>query len=177
METGARHRSDRTKNLVGFLVGDVRYAVDILRVREVVNPLPVVALPHAPPVVVGVADHRGEVIPVVDLRRRFALPPLPDAGRSKWIIVRIADRSVGLVVDQVTDVFGTGAPDRREIPELGVGDAARGVSSVYAHDGTLVFVVDVDRLAAAAELVDLDAGGAHAASASAMLPGGGGVKR
>ena len=48
-------RTDRTKNLVGFVVGEVRYAVDILRVREIINPLPVVALPHAPPAIVGVA--------------------------------------------------------------------------------------------------------------------------
>ena len=169
MESGARHRSDRTKNLVGFLVGDVRYAVDILRVREVVNPLPIVGLPHAPPVVIGVADHRGEVIPIVDLRRRFGLPPLDDARRTKWIIVHIGARAAGLVVDSVTDVFGTGAPDQREVPQLGAGDAARGISSVYAHDGTLVFVVDVDRLAAAAEFVDLDARHAFEPRAPASL--------
>ena len=70
----SQRRADRTKNLVGFLVGDVRYAVDILRVREIINPLGVVPLPHAPPVVVGVSDHRGQVVPVIDLRKRFGLP-------------------------------------------------------------------------------------------------------
>lgn len=180
MESGARHRSDRTKNLVGFLVGDVRYAVDILRVREVVNPLPIVGLPHAPPVVVGVADHRGEVIPVVDLRRRFGLPANEDPRRTKWIIVQTGDRSAGLVVDAVTDVFGAGAPDQREVPQLGAGDAARGISAVYAHEGTLVFVVDVDRLAAAAEFVDLDLPHAFEPSAPSLGPGargGGAAKR
>ena len=80
-----RHRSDRSKNLVGFVVGDVRYAVDILRVREIINPLPIVALPHAPPAVLGVADHRGLVIPIVDLRRRFGLEPNQTTRRTKWI--------------------------------------------------------------------------------------------
>ncbi|HJL32604.1 MAG TPA: chemotaxis protein CheW, partial [Polyangiaceae bacterium LLY-WYZ-15_(1-7)] len=74
MVDATRQRSDRSKNLVGFQVGDVRYAVDILRVREIINPLPLVELPHAPPSVLGVADHRGEVVPVLDLRRRFGLP-------------------------------------------------------------------------------------------------------
>src|SRR5687767_5938994 len=105
--TGVR-RGDRTKNLVGFLVGDVRYAVDILRVREIINPLPVVPLPHAPPVVVGVADHRGQVVPVIDLRRRFGLPLIEITRRTKWIIVRAGERASGLVVDAVTDVFGAG---------------------------------------------------------------------
>ena len=70
-----RHRHDPSKNLVGFLVGDVMYAVRIEAVREIVNPLEVVALPRAPEAVRGVADYRGVVVPVIDLRERFALPP------------------------------------------------------------------------------------------------------
>ncbi len=152
-----RNRVDRTKNLVGFVVGHVSYAVDILRVREIINPLPLVELPHAPPVVVGVADHRGQVVPVIDLRRRFGLEAVPKTRHTKWIIVELEDRAVGLVVDAVTDVFGTGEPDQREVPQLGVGDAARGISAVYAYEGTLVFVIDVDRVAAPAEMVDIKA--------------------
>lgn len=154
-DLATRHRTDRTKNLVGFLVGDVRYAVDILRVREIINPLQVVPLPHAPPVVIGVADHRGQVVPVIDLRRRFALPPSEATRRTKWIVVRAGDRAAGLVVDAVTDVFGAGSHDQRQVPELGVGDSARGISAVYSHEGSLVFVIDVDRIAAPAEAVDM----------------------
>lgn len=150
-------RNDRTKNLVGFLVGDVRYAVHILRVREIINPLPLVAMPHAPAVVIGVADHRGEVVPVIDLRRRFGLPPSEASRRTKWIIIRTNDRPVGLVVDAVTDVFAAGTSEQREVPKLGAGDSARGIAEVYVHDGSLVFVIDVDRVAAPAESVDLSA--------------------
>jgi purine-binding chemotaxis protein CheW len=155
MEQPVRDRTDRSKNLVGFVVGDVRYAVDILRVKEIINPLPMVALPHAPPAVVGVADHRGSVVPVVDLRRRFNLPVMGATRRTKWVVVDVESRSVGLVVDGVTDVFGAGPADQREVPALGVGDAARGIAAVYKHDGGLVFVLDVDRVAAPAEAIDV----------------------
>jgi purine-binding chemotaxis protein CheW len=151
----ARHRTDRSKNLVGFVVGDVRYAIDILRVREIINPLPVVALPHAPPAVVGVADHRGHVVPVLDLRRRFGLPAAEATRRTKWIVVQLEQRAVGLVVDGVTDVFGAGAPDQRDVPKLGMGDAARGIHAVYKYDNSLVFVLDIDRVAAPAEAIDM----------------------
>ncbi len=157
MDELARDRTDRSKNLVGFVVGDVRYAVDILRVREIINPLAVVALPHAPPAVVGVADHRGYVVPVVDLRRRFGLPSTEASRRTKWIVVQVGARSIGLVVDAVTDVFGAGPADQRQVPELGVGDAARGIAAVYKYDGGLVFVLDVDRVAAPAEAIDVSA--------------------
>lgn len=149
------HRTNRTKNLVGFVVGRVRYAIDILRVREIINPLPMVSLPHAPHSVIGVADHRGTVVPVLDLRLRFGLKGTRPTRRTKWVIVATGDKSVGFVVDEVTDVFGTAAPDQRDVPALGKGDEMRGISAVYKYDGALVFVLDVDRVAAPAEALDM----------------------
>jgi purine-binding chemotaxis protein CheW len=150
-----RRVTDREKNLVGFTLEDVRYAVEIRRVREIVRPLPLIPLPHAPPAILGVADHRGEVIPVLDVRRRLGLPPAPDASRRKWLLVSLASRGVALVVDTVTDVYAASEQERREVPSTGIGDAARGIAAVYGHHGSLVFVLDVDRIAAAAELMEL----------------------
>ncbi len=140
-----RHRPDPERSLVGFQVGDVHYAVPISAVREIVNPLKVVELPHAPPSVLGVADHRGDVLPVVDLRSRFGLPKTEDPRRSKWILVDVAGRTVGLCVDAVTEVFGTGGAELRPAPSLGPGDTARGIVGVTNHGESLVFVLDVDR--------------------------------
>lgn len=150
-----RRVSDREKNLVGFVLEDVRYAVEIRRVREIVRPLPLIPLPHAPPAVIGVADHRGEVIPVLDVRRRLGLSPGAGGRRTKWVLVSLATRAVALVVDAVTEVFAASEQDRREVPTTGIGDAARGISACFGHRGSLVFVLDVDRIAAAAELVEL----------------------
>ncbi len=140
-----KQRPDPQKSLVGFVVGDVHYAVPIAAVREIVNPLAITALPHAPPSVVGVADHRGDVVPVVDLRRRFGLSPMPDPARGKWILVTVEDRTVGLSVDSVTEVFGTGGADLRPAPTLGDGDDVRGISGVTSYEDRMVFVLDVER--------------------------------
>ncbi|MFW5876939.1 MAG: chemotaxis protein CheW [Myxococcota bacterium] len=155
MDTLGRLSTNRSKNLVGFLVGDVNYAVDIFRVREIINPLPVVTLPHASPVVLGVADHRGDVVPVIDLRRRFELPAQASGRRAKWIVVGASGRPVGLAVDAVTEVFGGDPAEQRSVPSLGAGDQARGIADVYLHEGSLVFVIDVDRVAAPAEEIDV----------------------
>ena len=156
VEHSARYRKDQAKNLVSFLVGEVRYAVDIHLVREIVNPLPTVALPHAPPEVIGVSDHRGDVLPVVDLRTRFGLDPHSPTRRTKWIIVRAPgrDQAFALVVDAVTDVFGGGKAEQRSVPELGRGQDLRGISQVFSHDGTLVFVVDPAIVTSAAQQID-----------------------
>jgi purine-binding chemotaxis protein CheW len=164
-----RQRHDPTKNLVGFMVGDVAYAVRIESVREILNPLDVVELPRAPKAVRGVASFRGEVVPVIDLRVRFALASGGPTRRSKWVVVDVlprpkglphapappptAGRFVALVVDSVTEVFGTGGEEIRPAPPLGSGDDVRGIEGVapYAGPGGLVFVLDVRAFGALAE--------------------------
>ena len=139
-----KQRPDPQKSLVGFRVGDVSYAVPIGVVREIINPVPLTVLPNQPAAVCGVADHRGDVVPIIDLRSRFGLERTRDPRREKWILIGVEGRSVGIVVDQVTDVFGTGGAELRPPPELGDGDQQRGLAGVTTHDGALVFVLDVE---------------------------------
>jgi purine-binding chemotaxis protein CheW len=153
-----KNRHDPTKSLVGFVVADVGYAVPIARVKEIVNPMPVVPVPHAPPQVVGVADYRGEIVPVVDLRVRFGLAASADAepgsakgSKGKWVIVDVTGRLVALLVDAVTEVFGTGGMELRPTPTLGGGEDARGFAGVVNYSGALVFVLETSRLG---DLVD-----------------------
>jgi len=144
-EAEHRYRDDPSKSLVAFLVGEVTYALPIGDVREITKPLPMVELPHAPPAVVGVAEYRGEVIPVVDLRVRFDQPAAAPTRKTKWIVARVSTRTLALVVDAVTEVFGTAGRDLRPVPMLGSGDEARGIAGVTSREG-LVFVLDTSRL-------------------------------
>ncbi len=142
-----RTRHDPSKDLVGFHVGDVMYAVRIEVVREIVNPLPVVDLPRAPNAVRGVADYRGEVVPVVDLRERFGLAPVPASRKTKWIVLDVGvpgtrGQHAALVVDAVSDVFGLAGGELRPAPPLGIGDDARAIEGVTTHGTRLVFVLD-----------------------------------
>jgi purine-binding chemotaxis protein CheW len=144
-DSGPRHRTDPQKNLVGFVVGPVAYAVDIARVREIVNPLEVTALPHMPPEVAGVSDHRGEVIPVIDLRVRFGLEHAESGRSTKWILLHAGgERSVGIVVDYVTEVFGA-LEGIRPTPEVGGNRDVRGIAGVVTHNARLTFVLETGR--------------------------------
>src|SRR3954470_23616145 len=86
---GKHERPDPQKSLVGFVVGNIAYAVPIASVREIVNPVPLAELPHAPPSIAGVADHRGEIVPIIDLRVRFGLARFNDPRKSKWILIEV----------------------------------------------------------------------------------------
>jgi purine-binding chemotaxis protein CheW len=150
-----RHRHDPSKDLVGFLVGDVMYAVRIHVVREIVNPLPVVDLPRAPDTVKGVADYRGEVVPVIDLRERFGLSPLAVSRKTKWIVLDVGQkggaRYAALIVDSVSEVFGLSGGELRPSPPLGLGDAERGIEGVTTLGKRMVFVLDSKVFNAAAD--------------------------
>ena len=101
---------------------------------------------------------RGEVVPLIDLRVRFGLPA-EGAGRStKWILLNAGgERSVGIIVDAVTEVFGTGE-GIRPTPEVGGNRDLRGIAGVVNHGGQLTFVLDTARFI---ELADaLSASGA-----------------
>jgi purine-binding chemotaxis protein CheW len=139
------YRPNPQKSLVGFIVGEAFYAIDISVVREIVNPLPVTPLPHTPPEVAGVADHRGEVVPVIDLRIRFGLPRSDPTRSTKWILVDGGTCPIGLVVDAVTEVFGTGGAELRPTPEVGGSKGARGFAGVTSHNGALTFVLDTEK--------------------------------
>jgi purine-binding chemotaxis protein CheW len=141
---GERSRPDPQRSLVGFIVGEVHYAIEIARVREIVNPLPITALPHTPPEVAGVADHRGDVVPVIQLRTRFGLPDMDLSRSTKWILVDAGALRVGLVVDAVTEVFRV-TGDLRPTPPVGGDRDLRGISGVASHNDQLVFVLDVNR--------------------------------
>lgn len=153
------------KSLVGFEVGGVHYAIDIDDVRAIVNPLETTALPHMPAEITGVADYRGEVVTLVDLRVRFAAP-VAATKRTRVILLRPRAEArgtpVGLLVDAVTDVFGRiGA--LRPPPDVGGDAPVRGILGVTTHAGRMTFVLETGKIAAIGE------------AAAAALPARGGA--
>ena len=163
---GERSSAVQRKNLVGFEVNGVCYAIDILQVREIIRPLATLRIPSSGVIggkgLAGVADHRGHVVPVIDLRERFAaltagsasVPPRQRDAR--WLIVALHNHLVGLVVDRVTEVFGSSQPASRDVSHLARPDVASLIQAAYRHRNVLVFVLEVERLASEAE-VDLSA--------------------
>lgn len=141
-----RKRSSRERSLVGFRVDDLHYALSIEAVREIIRPLVAVKMPHLPSAVVGVADHRGAVIPIIDLRTLFGRGSSPSTNRTKWVVIGRDEGSpsVGLIVDSVVGVFGVTDESTRAAPPWAQDQIEAGMGDVVSRDGELVFVLDVD---------------------------------
>jgi chemotaxis signal transduction protein len=147
VSVGRAYSATLAKDLVRVEVDGVSYALEVARIREIVNPLPIIELPHERRFVLGVSDYREEVVPIVDLRRFFGLSPEEPSRRTKWIILEGGGRLVGVVVDAVLDVFSSAQNPQREVPVLDERHRERGIVSAYRHEEQLVFLLDADRLA------------------------------
>lgn len=86
-------------------MADGLYAVDIMRIREIIKVPRLAPLPRALPFVEGVINLRGSVIPVVDLRKRFGLPPAESTDTARLLILSIAGQPIALMVDEVTEMI------------------------------------------------------------------------
>ena len=146
MSGGRAYSATRAKDLIRVEVDTVLYALEVARIREIVNPLPLIELPRERPFVLGVADYREQVVAVVDLRRLFGRPAQEARRLTKWIILETAGMLVAVVVDAVLDVFSSAEHQQREVPVLDERHRGRGITSAYHHDEQLVFLLDPERL-------------------------------
>lgn len=138
-----RFRREQFRSLVGFVVGDVAYAVPTSCVREITTPHPVTELPHLPRGVIGVFEHRGQVVPVIDLRTCFDVTVQTTERRTQWIIVEVDHHRIGLCVNRVSGVFEVGFGGLKPVPELGKGIDPRNLVGVASHQDRLTFVLDI----------------------------------
>jgi len=95
---------DPVVELCAVAAGEEEYLIDLRRVREILPPVPVTAVPRSPPFVEGVARLRGAVVPVVDVRKRLGVAPRSDARRTRYLLVSVGRQAVALVVDAVVEV-------------------------------------------------------------------------
>jgi purine-binding chemotaxis protein CheW len=136
--------SEDITQLTAFKVGDEEYVVDILRIREIIRPLPVTPVRRGPKFVEGVISLRGSVIPVVDMRRRFGLGPLEsDSAKRRVIILVIDGRVLGLIVDSVTEVVRVPRTSIRPAPGFLDADRAPYFMGVCYHKERILILLNV----------------------------------
>jgi purine-binding chemotaxis protein CheW len=149
----SRVRRQNVANDRGFVacsVGPATYAIGIEHVQEIVIPARLSPLPEAPLGLIGAVDHRGEVVPILDLALRLGFERTTHPKR-KWILVRIGGRLLGVVVAQVFEVFRVDQQALRPAPAVGQ-HAVRTSTQVVAFDSEIAYVLDTDSLAQLAEL-------------------------
>jgi len=129
------------------LAGHV-FGIDVMKIQEVVRAREMTRVPLAPPVVVGLMNLRGEIVTVLDLRRRFGLPDRPVGLAPLNVVVRTEDGPISLLVDDVGDVLLVPESALEELPETLRGLPAELLTGVYKLEGQLLLVLDTPRTVA-----------------------------
>lgn len=106
-EEGLAVQEEEYEHLVGFIIGDEEFAVDIHLIKEIIEVPDITRVPNAPSHVLGVINLRGQIVPVIDLRIKFNLPYSPSTNEEerKIVVVETDEKVVGIMVDAVTHVL------------------------------------------------------------------------
>jgi len=150
--------------LVTFQLGLDLFAADVLSVDRVLRYSPPNALPDVPSWIVGVTEHRGAVIPVVDLRRRVELSDDLITPETRLLVLSSSDGYVGAIVDMVHEVAEVPGASIAPPPPLFRGLAAEFIRGIAKVRDQLVVILEVDRVLSSADRIKFDQS-AHAAEA------------
>jgi purine-binding chemotaxis protein CheW len=140
----SRDANARRDEYLSFRLGTEEYAIDILQVREIRACEPVTRIANAPDYFKGVINLRGAIVPIVDLRLRLAHAAHFDAA-TVTIILDIAGRLLGIVVDAVSDVVALLPGQVRPAPELAAAVDASFIRGLAPLEGRMLIVVDIAR--------------------------------
>ena len=143
---------DSQFQLVTFQLGDEIYCVDIMDVKEIVKIQDVRPIPNAPYYVEGIINLRGEIIPIIDLHKRFRLKSLKDEDidpdiEGGFIILSIENNKIGIIIDRVARVVSVTADDIKDPPQMFSGIGSEYIQGVIrADNGTYLIMLDIRKL-------------------------------
>jgi purine-binding chemotaxis protein CheW len=141
---------DGTEQYLTFKLAGEEYGVDILRVQEIKGWEHATRLPQSPHYVLGVMNLRGAVVPILELRRRFSLESVAFGATTVVIVVKASgprgERTVGLVVDAVCEVYHVSIKDMKPPPEVGSTVNSAFVKGLSTIDEKMIILLDLDRL-------------------------------
>ena len=159
MESDNARSSDDTNliQLVTFKLGEEEFGVDILKVQEIIRMLPITKVPNAPEFVEGVINLRGKVIPVIDMRCRFGLPPGKRDSHTRIKGMDLQGQVVGFVVDAVSEVLRIPESTVEAPPAVVAGIGSEYMRGVGKLEDRLLILLDLDRLLSEKEVSALSA--------------------
>lgn len=142
--------SDNTIQYLSFVLGKEEYGVDILRVQEIRSWEPVSRVPNVPAYEKGVVNLRGAIVPIIDLRERFALSKVEYTPLTVVVVLQTGNgnntRIMGVVVDSVSDVISIEKNEIQGAPDFGTKVSNEFINGLVSVNERMVMLLDVDKL-------------------------------
>ena len=143
---------EATREVLVFVLGKEEYGVDVLKVQEIRGYEKVTPMPGAPAYLKGVVNLRGIIVPVIDLRVKFGTAEPSYDSLTVVIVLRIAGRVIGIVVDAVSDVARLAPGDIKAAPMLGAVVDSSFISGLATLNDRMVLLLDIEKFLSSGEL-------------------------
>jgi len=140
---GTSVEQGETLELLAFQLADEEYAIDILKIKEIIRSLEITHVPRRPPVIKGVISLRGTIIPIYDLRTRLGLTESPPTRNSRILVVELDKGMIGIIADRVTEVVKIKEKDVEPPPATGDGMTAGHLKGVTRINGRLIILLNL----------------------------------
>lgn len=130
---------------LSFFLGKEEYALEILKVQEIIGLLPITPVSRLPEYIRGILNLRGNIVPIMDLRLRFNMPRVEDTGETCIIVVQEEDHLMGVVVDKVSEVADIKTEQIEPVPEFGIArkEFLKGIAKVK---NTVKMIIDPQKV-------------------------------
>ena len=132
--------------LVGMKLGDEEYAIDVLKITEIIRTVEITIVPRMESYILGVMNLRGKVVPVIDLRVRFNLESCDFDKSTRIIVVSVNKENIGFVVDEVTEVIRIKRSMVEPTPPLVGSIGQEYILGICKYDSRLIMLLDIDRV-------------------------------
>lgn len=136
----------RSIQLVTFLLGEAEYGIDIMQAQSIIKMDKITLIPNAPDFVEGVINLRGNVIPVIDLKKRFHLEEGEGDKNSGIIIVKVNEVEVGIIIDAISKVIYLAEDDVQPPPPVFAGIGQKYIKGVGKIDEKLLIILDLEKI-------------------------------
>jgi purine-binding chemotaxis protein CheW len=152
MKAIVQHRTPASNQFLTFLLDEQEYGLELFKIQEIRGYAPVTPIPNVPAHVRGVMNLRGTVLPVVDLRMKFRLPPIEYNKFTVIVIAMVGEKMVGLLVDAVSDVLQVTQDAMRAPPDFGSAVDTRFIDGVFQTREHLAVALNLEKLLSDIEL-------------------------
>jgi purine-binding chemotaxis protein CheW len=140
------------REVLVFVLGNEEYGVDILKVQEIRGYEKVTPIPSAPAYLKGVVNLRGAIVPVIDLRVKFGMAEPRYDSFTVVVILRLAGRVIGIVVDAVSDVVQLAPNDVKPAPQLGALVDSSFLAGLATQNERMILLLDIEKFLSSGEL-------------------------
>lgn len=145
--------NDEIIQWVTFRLDEEKYGINVMQVQEVLRLTEIAPVPGSPSYVMGIVNLRGNVVTVIDARKRFGLPQKEADDATRIVIVEVNNQVIGMLVDSVAEVVNIQSSDIETSPNLGEdNESSKYIQGVYSQDEDILILVDVNKMLSESEL-------------------------